>query len=269
MRLPPILEASAVHDRSMRPVWLAAAAAAGMVNTITFLACARFVTHVTGTLTHVGMDYDRVLLLGEYALVLLAFVGGAMLSFAMIDRRRMLGRPAWPTAPLLLVGACLLVTAALGTLGAFGPFGQTVETTGDFFLLSILAFCMGLQNASIATTTGLIVRTTHMTGPLTDFSIALSAYLSSSAPEVRAAARESVGLRGAKIASFVAGCVFAAITAPHAQYLAYCIPAALLGYAALQLRVGIGRRAEPPQPARVAEPVALGDSGVLRPVPRA
>jgi uncharacterized membrane protein YoaK (UPF0700 family) len=55
-RLAPILEASIVHDRSMLPVWLAAAASAGMVNTITYLACQRFVTHVTGTLTHVGAD---------------------------------------------------------------------------------------------------------------------------------------------------------------------------------------------------------------------
>ena len=84
------------------------------------------------------------------------------------------GRPTPPPPPA--------ATAVCGMLGCFGPFGSTVETAGDFVMLSVLAFAMGLQNASVATTTGMIVRTTHMTGPVTDFSIAL-AMLLSAAPE--------------------------------------------------------------------------------------
>ena len=40
-------------------------------------------------------------------------------------------------------------------------------------LLSILSFAMGLQNAAVATSTGLLVRTTHLTGPATDLGIHL------------------------------------------------------------------------------------------------
>ena len=63
-KLAPILEASAVHDRRMLSVWLTATFSAGMVNTITFLACQRFVTHVTGHLTLIGKDIHQVVLVG-------------------------------------------------------------------------------------------------------------------------------------------------------------------------------------------------------------
>ncbi len=235
-KLSPILEASSVHDRRMLRVWLAATFSAGMVNATTLAACRRYVTHVTGTLTLIGADYARITLLLDYVLVALAFIVGAMLSFRLIDGRRVKNLEPWPTAPLFMVAGCLVLVSVLGAYDAFGPFGQTVETTGDFVLLGILAFAMGLQNASVATTTGMIVRTTHMTGPLTDFSVALSAYLSNAPEAVRETARESAVLRGAKIAFFVLGCAFAALVAPLAGYTTYVVPAVVLSVAAWWLR---------------------------------
>lgn len=235
-KLSPILEASAVHDRRMLSVWLAATFSAGMVNATTLAACKRYVTHVTGTLTLIGSDYARLHLLLDYVLVAFAFVLGAMLSFRLIDGRRVNNREPWPALPLFMVSGCLVLVAVLGAYGAFGPFGQTVETTGDFVLLAILAFAMGLQNASVATTTGMIVRTTHMTGPLTDFSVALSAYLSHAPQAVRETALESTVLRGSKILSFVLGCVLAAVVSPRVGYATYLIPAVILTAAAWWLR---------------------------------
>ena len=227
-KLAPILEASAVHDRRMLSVWLTATFSAGMVNTTTFLACQRFVTHVTGHLTLIGKDIHQVVLMLDYVLVLLSFIAGAMLSYRLIDGRRVRGLDPWPTAPLGFVGLGLASVAVLGELGAYGPFGQTVETRGDFELLAMLAFVMGLQNASVATTTGMIVRTTHMTGPVTDFSVALAAWLSPAPDAIRETALESAKLRGAKILAFAAGCAFAALVAPRLQYAAYFIPALLI-----------------------------------------
>jgi uncharacterized membrane protein YoaK (UPF0700 family) len=235
-KLSPILEASIVHDRRMLSVWLTVTFSAGMVNTLTLLACQRFVTHVTGTLTQIGADYARPLLLLDYLLVTLSFVLGAMLSYRLIDGRRVRGKEPWPTVPLFLVSGALTLVAGCGLMGVFGPFGQTVETSGDFMLLAILAFSMGLQNASVATTTGMIVRTTHMTGPLTDFAIALGAYLSPAPPSIREAARTSASLRGMKICSFVVGCAAAAVIGPRLHYLAYCVPATLVAVAGWWLR---------------------------------
>ncbi len=183
----------------MLSVWLTLTFSAGMVNALTLLACQRFVTHVTGTLTQIGADYARPLLLLDYLMVTLSFILGALLSYRLIDGRRVRGKEPWPTVPLFLVSGALALVAALGLAGVFGPFGQTVETSGDFLLLALLAFSMGLQNASVATTTGMIVRTTHMTGPLTDFAIALGAWMSPAPAAMREAARESAQLRGMKI----------------------------------------------------------------------
>ncbi len=238
-QLSPILEAAAVHDRKMYGVWLAMSFSAGMVNATTLAACRRYVTHVTGTLTLIGADYARLHLLLDYVLVAVSFVLGAMLSFRLIDGRRVNDLEPWPAAPLFMVAGCLLLVVVLGLQGAFGPFGQTVETTGDFILLAILAFAMGLQNASVATTTGMIVRTTHMTGPLTDFSVALSAVLSNAPEAVRETAWESSVLRGSKIFAFVLGCAVAAILAPRAGYLTYLVPACIVSAAAWWLRAQI------------------------------
>jgi hypothetical protein len=65
-KLSPILEASTVHDRRMLGIWLAVTFSAGMVNATTFLACRRYVTHVTGTLTRIGLDYNQFPLMFDY-----------------------------------------------------------------------------------------------------------------------------------------------------------------------------------------------------------
>ncbi len=262
----PILEAAAVHDRRRLRTWLAFAFSAGMVNATALAACQRYVTHVTGTLTRIGADYDNLVLLLDYVLVTLAFVLGAMTSFKMIDGRRVRDKQPWPTAPLFLVGGCLAAAAVLGQCGAFGPFGQTVETRGDFVLLAILAFAMGLQNASVATTTGMIVRTTHMTGPLTDFSVALGAYVSRAPQVVRETARESVILRGSKILAFVLGCMAAAILAPRLQYATFFVPAVTVMLAGWSLRLHLADRnaariASAPAPSPASQSMArTGDS---------
>lgn len=232
----PLLPATSVHDRRNLPLWVALAFSAGAVNAAALAACQRFVSHVTGTVTRIGADYDSPRLLLDYGAVLAAFVVGAMSSFWLLDGRRLRGRPPLVAAPLLLVGGLLFTVALAGRFGAFGPFGTTVETAGDFVLLGLLAFAMGLQNAAVATTSGMIVRTTHMTGPLTDLAIALGAYVSPGIPSsVRDNAKRSILLRGAKVAAFALGALVATGFAPRLEYLTFFIPAAIVLVAAYGL----------------------------------
>lgn len=234
--IPPILAASAVNDRRCLPAWLALAFCAGAVNAAALAACQRYVTHVTGTFTRIGADYRNVALLLDYLAVVVAFVAGAAGSYLLIDGRRLRGKRAWPVAPLWIVVLVLAIVSAAGRYGAFGPFGTTVETVGDFVLLALLAFGMGMQNASVATTTGMIVRTTHLTGPLTDLSIALGALASHAPASVKQAARTSVSLRGSKIIAFVVGALLATMLAPQLEYLTFLVPCAACIVAALLLR---------------------------------
>jgi uncharacterized membrane protein YoaK (UPF0700 family) len=236
----PLLAASAVHDQRNLPMWVALAFSAGAVNSTALAGCQRFVSHVTGTMTRVGADYDSLRLLVDYGAVLVAFVVGAMTSFWAIDGRRLRGKEPAVAFPLALVSAVLVAVGVAGLMGAFGPFGRTVETTGDFVMLSLLAFAMGLQNASVATMSGMIVRTTHMTGPLTDLSIALAALVSSGIPDdVRETAKKSLKLRGAKVLGFILGAFVAAWFGRRFEYATFFLPATFVAVSAFMLRAAV------------------------------
>jgi uncharacterized membrane protein YoaK (UPF0700 family) len=184
--------------------WSLLALAAGSVNAGALLASERFVTHVTGTVTRIGVDIHAWILMLDYALVLLAFIAGAMASVLPIQRRTLRGLRPMHALPLLVVAAVLVAAALAGHLGVFGPVGGELEEPADFALLCVLAFAMGLMNATVATSTALAVRTTHMTGPATDFGVHLAtAWIS--AGEARAQAFQAAALRGSKIAAFGVG----------------------------------------------------------------
>ena len=76
--------------------------------------------------------------------------------------------------PLVIVAMILTGIAVAGHAGAFGRFGGIhAAEPPPVALLSLLAFAMGLQNAAVASATGMAVRTTHLTGPATDLGIHL------------------------------------------------------------------------------------------------
>lgn len=197
--------------------WTLFSVAAGSVNAAAFMACRSFVTHISGTVTNLGMDATSPALAAEYGLVLGAFVGGAMLSVLTVESLPAT-RKKLVALPFLVVFAVLVGVAIAGQAGAFGPFGATnTETRGAFALLALLAGSMGVQNAAVALTTGNTVRTTHLTGPATDFAANL----------VRAALGRGLGtrretkwamLRLLKMFAFAAG---AAVAAKYASRLDY------------------------------------------------
>ena len=142
---------------------------AGATNAGGFLAVGQYTSHMTGVLSSVA---DSVVL-GQLALAgvglasLLAFLFGAMTTAWMVNwgLRRQLqsayGRP------LLLEAALLLV---------FGLFGTGINFFAGLFVpltVLVLCFIMGLQNAVITKISHSEIRTTHITGLLTDLGIEL------------------------------------------------------------------------------------------------
>ncbi|MBX3209826.1 MAG: DUF1275 domain-containing protein [Labilithrix sp.] len=203
--------------------WALLAFGAGAVNVGAFLACQRFVAHVTGTLTRVGADAGDVLGL-DYLLVLACFMIGA--ATAVISVKKLGepggGLPYW--IPLTLVSVTLAAVALLGSAGVFGVFGGTVETAHDFAFLCVVSFAMGMQNAAVAASTGMAVRTTHMTGPATDFAVAAATLLVGK-PEERPKAWASLALRGTKLTAFALGAAAMVPVCRQVGFLAFFIPA--------------------------------------------
>lgn len=204
-----------------------------MVNGFAFLLCNEFVTHMTGTITRVGLEWQTIHLMLEYVTIVCCFVFGAAISIIAISSSPFSKMLSLWTAPLILVVLVLSGVALLGRIGVFGTFHAIrSHETPEVFLLSFLAFAMGVQNAAITSTTGVAVRTTHLSGHATNFGIHLgTAFLSQG--NARRSALSGALLRGGKILAFGFGAVLAVPLTTKWEFLALLVPATLILIATL------------------------------------
>jgi len=202
---------------------LALSFASGAVNAGSMLACGRFVTHVTGTATLIGLDVGRWALVTDYLLVLFSFIAGAIAVGAAPG-----GRERGPAARLALtvVVLVLALVTTLGVVGVFDPFGSTVEEASDFALLSMLGFAMGILNASSSRWMD-NARVTHLTGEATDLGLAIGRGIRARG-ERRHEALSAALLRASKFVAFISGAGAMAWIGPKVGYYAFIAPAALV-----------------------------------------
>jgi uncharacterized membrane protein YoaK (UPF0700 family) len=227
------------------PSWVMLCFAAGAINGSALLACERFVTHVTGTVTRIGMEFTELWLMFDFALVLLFFVSGAAASGLLLQGRAYRAKRPLFSLPLWLVAALTATIALAGHHGLLGDFGGTVDQAGDFVLLCVLSFAMGLQNAAVATSTGQLVRTTHLTGPATDLGVHLAELVSASG-RARDVARQHALLRAGKIVAYAVGAGVAVPLARRYGYLSFLLPATVIAAATLLSFVRTPRAATAP-----------------------
>ena len=98
---------------------------------------------------------------------LLAFVAGAACTAVLVNWARQNHLRSEYALPLLLEAGLLLVFGLLGaTLNRQTPFAVPLTVL-------VLAFTMGLQNALVSKISASQIRTTHMTGVITDMGIEL------------------------------------------------------------------------------------------------
>jgi uncharacterized membrane protein YoaK (UPF0700 family) len=141
--------------------WLAFTA--GFVNAIAFLGAAHTgLTHMSGQLTQVSLTLreGNLLATANAAAMVAAFFVGAVLSGAII-RSSELSKASRRYGFALLLEAGFLFTAAL--LGA----------RGSSWSPHFVAMSAGMQNALATSYSGAVIRTTHMTGIITDLGLLL------------------------------------------------------------------------------------------------
>ncbi|GAB3041423.1 MULTISPECIES: YoaK family protein [Oleiagrimonas] len=133
---------------------------AGMVNAVGYLSFDhQAVTHMTGTTTLVGVSAVEGNHAGliRYLGAMLAFLTGAATSGMIVrDTSLQLGQ----RYGVALVIESLLLFAAVPLIHAHANAG-----------LWVAAAACGLQNAMVTTFSGAVVRTTHVTGILTDLGL--------------------------------------------------------------------------------------------------
>ncbi|MYN17887.1 DUF1275 domain-containing protein [Rugamonas sp. FT107W] len=154
-------------DISNRRLGRSLAFVAGAVNAGGFFAVGQYTSHMTGVVSSVADNAA----LGEVHLVLagveslLSFLLGAATSAILINWGRRRGAHSLYALPLIVEAALLL---------CFGLMGARLDASGQVSaIVALLCFVMGLQNAIVTKVSRSEIRTTHVTGLVTDIGIEL------------------------------------------------------------------------------------------------
>lgn len=215
--------------RANQQLGCALAFVAGATNAGGFLAVKQYTSHMTGIVSAVADD----LVLGNLGLVLhglgalLSFLLGAAASAVMINHARRHRLHSEYALPLLLEAALLI---GFGLLGA-----QLSQIHGLFVPATVMLLCfiMGLQNVVITKLSHAEIRTTHVTGMVTDIGIEIGKFLywnrhrsdDPDLPPVRAN-RTKLRLLALLVGCFFVGGVAGALGFKHAGYVS-TVPLAL------------------------------------------
>lgn len=153
---------------------------AGYANVVVFLHSGMMISHVTGNLTHFGQVLVELKWHAAAITLLLpfCFLLGAALSGACVQLATRLHRRSIYIVPMAIQAAML---AGLSVVLAIEHTRllprDSVQANAAFYLVVILgSMAMGMQNATITSISGAVVRTTHLTGVVTDIGTELVAF---------------------------------------------------------------------------------------------
>lgn len=195
--------------------------AAGLVDVCGLLAVRQFTTHMSGTVASLAADLGTrgIVEWLKPALVLASFLAGAIVCALQVNWARRRDHESLYAVPVL-------TEALLLAAGAFVASPQRVLAT-----LALLAFSMGLQNAIITKISHAEIRTTHVTGMITDIGIQLGRALYFNRDPTREpvhAERRHLLLLSLLVALFFLGGLIAAIAYPRFGFHAVLPMAVLL-----------------------------------------
>jgi uncharacterized membrane protein YoaK (UPF0700 family)/anti-anti-sigma regulatory factor len=180
-----MLSASAYSFRQKSRLAISLSWVAGYTNVIAFLMCGGIVvSHVTGNVTHLGHGLAERAMgfsgaareIGYFGYLVGMFLVGAIASAFLTEGARRRGERSKYILPMA-VEALLLSLFSIG-INLHYQGRITVARDFHFFWMSgVASLAMGLQNATITRISGAVVRTTHLTGVVTDLGLEGVQYL--------------------------------------------------------------------------------------------
>lgn len=181
------------------------AAIAGAANAGGFFALGHYTSHMTGYLSQLA---DNVVLLNlrlafASALAIASFTTGAAFSTVLINWARLRDGRQQYALPLAVQGVFM---------ACFAWGGIFTSEAGRLFALSCLCFIMGMQNATITKISGARIRTTHVTGMVTDIGIEIgrAVFGLSQGRAPATAGRKKLGILLRLVGSFLLGGIIGA-----------------------------------------------------------
>jgi len=154
-------------ERGDRHLAYVLAFVAGGVNAGGFMAVHQYTSHMSGMISSLADN----LVLGNMKLVglalgaIAAFISGAATSAILINWAKRRNLHSQYALPLALEAALFVVFAGSIAVSDIAPMRYTL------LIVVLLCYVMGLQNAMITKLSGARIRTTHVTGMVTDVGI--------------------------------------------------------------------------------------------------
>jgi uncharacterized membrane protein YoaK (UPF0700 family) len=217
-------------------VWISLSFQAGAINAGGFLSCHRFVSHVTGFATHFGAEAA----LGHFKVAVgtlsvpIYFLLGSMISGWFVDQPLLKKKKPHYALMFACIAFLMLLISSLGFFGFLGRFGETTSIYSDYFMLCALCLSSGIQNATITSASGAVVRTTHLTGITTDLAIGLVRSFSVATPQAsRDTELKASFVRFAIIVFFILGSLVSSFFFFNIKFLGFLIPFAISASLAL------------------------------------
>jgi uncharacterized membrane protein YoaK (UPF0700 family) len=152
--------------RHLVPGAMALAFMAGFVNSSALAIFHSPVSHMSGTVSHLGIDLAGGRWSDALASVAIVcgFVVGALLAGMMVG--------AWKLVPGRAYGVVMVVEGVV-----LGVAGAVLMAGYSRLGVPMVALACGLQNAMSSSYCGLMIRTTHVTGTVTDIGVILGHWL--------------------------------------------------------------------------------------------
>eukprot|EP00929_Paragymnodinium_shiwhaense_P049463 TRINITY_DN2494_c1_g1_i1.p1 TRINITY_DN2494_c1_g1~~TRINITY_DN2494_c1_g1_i1.p1 ORF type:complete len:458 (+),score=96.23 TRINITY_DN2494_c1_g1_i1:118-1491(+) len=159
------------------------ASCAGFVNATAALVCGTLVSHVTGTTAKLGMALEGYSTgdgseskTYQAMLLLASFLSGATVCGMLVSRNEVhFGTSAYGVA-LMLTSSLLL--AAIFAFGCETPEDWPVYMASNWLAAYLQSMACGLQNGMCTAHFGAVVRTTHLTGLITDCGLTIGRLMS-------------------------------------------------------------------------------------------
>lgn len=208
-------------------LWMLLSLKAGYLNAAGFLATGKFVSHVTGFGTQMGISlaHEDFFFGAELLIIPISFILGASVPAWILDRNyseQMLPKYYYVQ---FLITLALGILLCLGLSGKFGEFTTTMDDLHDIELIGLLCFICGMKNGLSTWSTFGRIRTTHLTGLSTDIGLNLpKLFRRSNYPSRFPEQRRINSVRIMTFISFSIGSLVAAFIFPTLEYQGFIFP---------------------------------------------
>jgi len=225
-----VKEVSDIYKPKYMWLWLVSAFKAGLINSAGFLATGKFVSHITGFGTQVGIAFghDEYFFGAELLVIPISFIAGGVITSAILDKDYQDGK----TPPYYLVQGLItvLIIAIIlleesGLVSSLVPFDTDEKYNFvEFLIISMLCLVCGLKNALVTWTTQGKIRISHLTGLGTDIGLHLIRTFNPKQPSPQFKEKRIVNwVRIFTLVSFSIGALVSAILFPIMGYKVFFI----------------------------------------------